>query len=68
MPKRIEGGATTPSGKKIIGITLMPKLKDRIQEVADKIGITRNAFCTMAILNELKRYEGEENGGQDFSC
>lgn len=61
MPTTVEGGATMPNDKKVIGVYLSPKLFQRVEDAREKIGLGRSQFCVMAILNEVERRETNEN-------
>lgn len=55
MPKKVEGGAKTKSGKSFFGIAIVPELRARLDKHLAKTGMSRNSFIAMAIINELDR-------------
>lgn len=57
MPSTVEGGATMPNGKKVIGVYVSPELFKRVEDAREKIGLGRSQFGVMAILNEVERQE-----------
>ena len=53
MGKRIEGGATAPSGKKIIGVHMTQEMCDFVADEAQKRGLTLSGFICTLIYSEM---------------
>lgn len=70
MAKRIECGAkTVGGGKYIIGLNVPEKLKNKIEQAATELGITRQAFIILAVNHALGKkgiafYDSDSTSGK----
>lgn len=53
MPKRVEGGAITKSGKKIISLYITPSFEEEIRRRAATLHLTRQAYIITLINADL---------------
>lgn len=68
MPKRLKEPKLRSEERRLVSTFISPELFQRLEDERKKIGLSRAAFCAIAILNEIERYEDKKNEKRDFSC
>lgn len=55
MPKRVDGGATSARGKKVVGLYINNSLNEKIMENANALSLSRGAYIVLAINEKIER-------------
>ena len=62
MPKRLDGGYTTPQGKKLIGVYMSQAVFDWVTSEADKRGVSASAFICILLYSLMNKESTKEDG------